>query len=151
MTYILSHKLKVTAKVSLAMLMLLCGCSIYLLFRSKTLNIYKWCVALGLSDCIDVLRNAVSNWNISEFVEFSLPDGLYCAAYVLIMDAIWQEERNWIKFAVIFFVPLFAISSEILQYLGFVKGTFDYYDLVCYTIPPIIYLCIIKKELKKIK
>lgn len=129
--------------------MLLCGSGIYLLFRSKSLNIYKWCAAFGISDGIDSMRYAVSSWNLSEFVKFSLPDGLYSAAYVLIMDAIWKKESGCIKYTAILSVPLFAISNELLQYWGFVQGTFDYCDLVCYTTPLIIYL--MHKKIKKIK
>ena len=140
MKYILPYKTKAMVKVSLAVLMLICGCGIYLLFRSKTLNIYKWCASLGLSGEIDSLRCAVSDWDISEFVKFSLPDGLYCAAYILMMDSIWQKENGWLKHSVILVVPLFTIGTEILQYFGLVKGTFDVYDLICYSFPPLIYI-----------
>ena len=140
MSHFLSHRTGNTAKISLAVLMLLCGSGIYLLFRSKTLNIYIWCASLGFSDEIDSLRYAVNDWSIPEFIKFSLPDGLYCAAYILIMDSIWQKESGWKKYAVVLSVPLFTISTEILQYFGLVKGTFDVYDLLCYSIPPLIYV-----------
>ena len=140
MPHIFSYKTKTTVKVSLAVLMLLCGCGIYLLFRSKSLNIYRWCASLGISDEIDFLRYAVNDWSLSEFIKFSLPDGLYCAAYILIMDSIWNKECGWIKYAVILFLPLFTIGSEILQFFGLVKGTFDIYDLLCYSIPPLVYI-----------
>lgn len=119
---------------------LACGCAIYLLFRSKTLNIYQWCLSLGLSNLIDSLRYAVQDWNISAWIKYSLPDGLYCAAYILILDAIWHDDNRLIKFIIISLVPLITISSELLQYFGMVKGTFDIYDFVCYMIPPTIFL-----------
>lgn len=143
MPHISSYKTKDIAKITLAVMTLLCGSGIYLLFRSKSLNIYKWCSALGFSNNIDSMRFVANNWNVSEFVKFSLPDGLYCAAYMLTMDVIWNKENGWIKHVAIFLVPFITISSEVLQYFGFVKGTFDYCDLVCYAIPPIIYLLLI--------
>ena len=76
MPHILSYRAKTTIKVSLATLMLLCGSGIYLLFRSKSLNIYSWCTALGFADDINTLRDIVRDWKVSEFVKFSLPDGL---------------------------------------------------------------------------
>ena len=88
---------------------------------------------------IESLRNSVQDWNISEFVKFSLPDGLYCAAYILIIDAIWHYDNGIVKNIVISLVPFVTISSEVLQCFGLVKGTFDVYDLTCYTLPPIIY------------
>ena len=126
-------------EVLLGIIFLICGCAIYLLFRSKTLNIYQWCVALGFSDMIDSFRNNVQNWNVSEFVKFSIPDGLYCAAYILIIDAIWLNDNGIIKNIIISLVPFVTISSEVLQYYGLVKGTFDIYDLICYVIPPLVY------------
>lgn len=121
-------------------LFLICGCAIYLLFRSKSLNIYQWCSALGLSSSIDTLRYTVQDWNVSEFVKFSLPDGLYCAAYILIIEAIWYNDIGLVKNIIISLIPLVTISSEILQFYGLVKGTFDINDLVCYSFPPMIYL-----------
>lgn len=127
---------------------LVCGCAIYLLFRSKSLNIYQWCSALGLANTIDSLRNCVQDWSISEFVKFSLPDGLYCAAYILIIDAIWYYDNSVTKNIVISLVPFVTISSEVLQYFGLVKGTFDLNDLICYTTPPMIYLIYIYNSFK---
>lgn len=141
----------VTSEVALGVLFLACGSAIYLLFRSKSINIYQWCSALGLSSMIDSLRNSVQGWNISEFVKFSLPDGLYCAAYILIIDAIWHYENGIVKNIVISLVPFVTISSEVLQYFGIVKGTFDIYDLICYTTPPMIYLIYIYNSLKSNK
>lgn len=88
---------------------------------------------------IDSLRYAVQDWKITAWVRYSLPDGLYCAAYILIIDAIWHDDNRLIKFTIISLVPLVTISSELLQYLGLVKGTFDVFDLICYMIPPMIY------------
>lgn len=140
MPTVLSHRVKVATQVFLAVLMLFVGSGIYLLFRSKSLYIYKWCAVLGLSDNINYLRYAVSDWSISDFVKYSLPDGLYCAAYVLVMDAIWHKECGCVKFVAIFLVPFVTIISEALQYFGIVRGTYDYCDLVCYAIPSIFYL-----------
>lgn len=137
-------RLRVTVhqKVALGISFLVCGCAIYLLFRSKTLNIYNWCSALGLSTPIDTLRIWVRNWNIPDFVRFCLPDGLYSAAYILLIDAIWHTDKGIIKNIIILLVPLVTISSELLQLFGIVRGTFDIYDLVCYSFPLLVYFSI---------
>jgi len=137
----------IASEIILGVLFLICGCTIYLLFRSKTLYIHQWGHALGLSNTIDTLRKHVESWNVSEFVKFSLPDGLYCAAYILIMDAIWHNDNRKIKYFVMSLVPFVTISSELLQYFGLVKGTFDLYDLMCYMIPPMIYIIYIYNSL----
>ena len=123
--------------------MLAIGCCIYLLFRSKTLNIYHWCSALGLSDIIDDYRQITMLWNVPDFIRFSIPDGLYCSAYILFIDAIWHKDKGIIKNIIVLLVPLVTISSELLQLFGIVRGTFDIYDLVCYTFPLLVYLSII--------
>ena len=128
-----------TAKNCIGAMLLMIGCLIYLLFRSKTLYIYIWCKSLGLSVPIDTLRYGVLGWSVPDFIKYSLPDGLYCAAYLFIMDAIWHEDQGWKKFVILAIVPVITIGSELLQGLGFVRGTFDIFDLMCYSIPPIIY------------
>ena len=137
---IATRKTIARCEVALGIAILACGCAIYLLFRSKSLNIYQWCMSLGLSNTIDSIRYAVQDWCMATWVRYSLPDGLYCAAYILIIDAIWKNDNRLIKFIIISLVPFVTISIELLQHFGLVKGTFDVYDLICYSIPPMIYL-----------
>lgn len=145
-----SSRIKTTAvcEVIIGIVFLICGCAIYLLFRSKHLNIYLWCESLGLSSIIDFLRFEVQDWHISSYTRYSFPDGLYCAAYILIIDAIWSKDNSPIKYIIISLVPLITITSELFQYFGLVKGTFDVYDLISYTIPPAIYLIYIHNSHK---
>ena len=135
---------RAAVEVVSGVLLLICGCAIYLLFRSSSLNIYKWCSALGLTGLIDYFRELVMDWNIPDVIRFSLPDGLYCAAYILIVDAIWHQESGLQKYIIISLVPIFTIGSELLQGLSIVRGTFDVFDLICYALPPFTYvlLCI---------
>lgn len=142
-----SRKTLKTLQITLGSLFLLCGCAIYLLFRSTSLNIYQWCSAIGLSTTIDTMRAYTQTWDIPHIVCYCLPDGLYCAAYLLMMDAVWEEDKSLLKYGILSIVPVVTISSELLQYGGFVPGTFDIYDLLCYSIPPAIYILYIKKNL----
>ena len=136
------------AKVFSGVLFLLCGGAIYLLFRSKTLYIYVWCKALGMGSLVDSLRLFVLDWDVPDFIKFSLSDGLYCAAYLLIIDALWHGYYQWQKYLFITVIPFVTISSEVLQYFSLVKGTFDFYDLISYLIPPIIYIYYTDVQLK---
>ena len=121
--------MKNTAKVLLGVIFLACGCFIYLLFRSKTLYVYIWSKSLGFSKFIDPLRCIVHDWPMNDFIKFSLPDGLYCAAYILIIDAIWYDDKRIIKYFILSLVPIITVLSEFLQYFGIVQGTFDVLDL----------------------
>ena len=128
------------AKIFLGIMLLVIGCLIYLLFRSKTLYIYVWCKSLGVSSPLDTLRIIVNDWPVPSFIKYSLPDGLYCTAYLLIMDAIWHEDKSLLKYLILAVIPVITIDSEILQYFGYVRGTFDIVDIICYLVPPLIYV-----------
>ena len=128
-----------SAKIYGGVMLLVCGCAIYLLFRSKTLSIYVWCRDLGCSFLVDCLRLSVQNWNIPAFIKFSLPDGLYSAAYLLIIDAIWHNDKRPMKYILLSIIPVITIGNELLQYLGLIRGTFDYVDLICYMVPPLLF------------
>lgn len=130
---------RVVTQITLGGIFLMLGCAIYLLFRTKTLNIYQWCATLGIAEHIDDMRLYVKDWEVPSFIKYSLPDGLYCASYILIVDAIWHNERRMIKYSLISLVPIVTIGSEICQSWGLVKGTFDINDLICYSVPPILY------------
>lgn len=126
-------------KIIFGLLFLFCGCSIYLLFRSETLNIYQWCNEVGLSEYVNLLRCVVFGWAVPDFVKYSIPDGLYCAAYILMIDAIWGKQKGLSKYLIVSIIPIAAIVYEILQYFGIKNGTFDVCDLICYWLPILIY------------
>lgn len=115
-------------------LLLLCGCLIYLLFRSKTIRLYQWCEWAGLSESIDSLRQLAHGWQLSDFVLYSLPDGLYCASYILVMNALWNGGKKS-RMVMVSLIPMAAICHELLQAMGLVRGTFDPVDLLCYVLP----------------
>ena len=79
------------AQVALGVVCLLCGIGIYLLFRSESIRLYQWCDAVGVTGPIDMLRQETLQWRVPEFVRNSLPDGLYCCSYILLMDAVWKK------------------------------------------------------------
>lgn len=120
-------------------LCLLTGCAIYLLLRSDTIRLYRWVKATVGTAALDSLRETTLGWDIPEFVRFSLPDGMWCAAYVLIADGIWGNERGLIKHIIVSFIPAVAIGHECLQLLGLARGTFDPSDLLCYAFPLAVY------------
>jgi len=80
---------------------------------------------------------------VPAFVRFSLPDGLYCASYVLLMDAVWQESGK-VKYFAVAFIPLVAMIHELCQFVGLARGTFDAADLFCYALPLFLYFIILK-------
>ena len=73
--------------VALAMLSFSIGGGIYLLWRSTTLLMFGWLKAIGLYDMVLRLRpdDKVDSWLV-----YSLPDGLWLFAYILLMGVLWR-------------------------------------------------------------
>lgn len=138
-------------KIVIGLFLLYCGCCIYLLFRIETINLYQWCSKVGLFGFVNSLRYTVFGWPVPDFVKYSLPDGLYCSAYILLMDAIWDKHNGFVKYFFLSIVPVMSIVIEILQYYEVVKGTFDIYDLLCYSVPVLFYVFIKKRKCLTIK
>lgn len=140
LAHISSHMLK-KAQTATGFLFLVCACSIYLIFRSRDITLYRWCSSLGLAEHIQPLRMSASLLNVPDFIKYSLPDGLYCASYILLMNAAWQD-KGAAKTIAVSLIPSAAILHEAAQGLGIANGTFDVNDLVCYALPLAIYLTI---------
>lgn len=135
----------------LGILLLLIGISIYLLFRSETITLYRWFASAGMKEAIDTLRESVRHWDIPAFVRFSLPDGLYCASYILLMDAVWKKSRHSLRLVAASLIPLVAIAHELLQAAGLARGTFDWSDLLCYSLPLLLYYLLTGGFFKKLR
>ena len=127
--------------VTIALAIFAFGSYIYIAFRPMSLRMFSWFESINVMDTIKMIRlNPMLKTN-SSFVIYSLPNGLWAASYILIMDAIWAPS---IKTQVIFssIIPIIGISSELLQSAGVLKGTFDIKDLICYSLPYVVYVLI---------
>lgn len=147
---IVSQKLSYV-KIVTGTVFLFAGCIIYVLFRSQFIRLYVWCEALGLGCVIEKIRNGIGWLGMSDFLLYSLPDGLYCASYVLIMDGLWHGDSSLRRIVVVSAIPFVAIVHELLQGLHIVRGTFDVCDLLCYSVPLCIYLIVCGKDVLSTK
>ena len=127
---------------------LFCGGSIYLLFRSETLLMFKWADALQLKDCILQIRQQFTSFQAPEIIIYALPDGLWSLSYILFIEAFWfGEKKSWILASII---PAIGFLSELFQFCGLIQGTFDIWDAIFYISPFIIFsgvkLCYSRKK-----
>lgn len=121
----------------MSVLSLFCGGCIYLLFRSKTLLMFKWADSLRVKENILYIRQQFTSFQIPEIFIYTLPDGLWSLSYILFIEALWfGEKKSWI-FASI--VPTIGFLSELFQFWGLLQGTFDIWDAVFYITPFIIF------------
>lgn len=126
-------------------LFLLLGCAIYVLFRARTIKLYRWLTACGLEDVMEKCRHVFEGWYLPDFILYSLPDGLYCASYILIMHAIWNVHPKHTSYLFVIFIPLVAVIHELSQSVGLSKGTFDLNDLICYLLPILLHILAVTK------
>ena len=131
-------------KIVLALVLLLVGGCVYLLFRPQTLVMFRLADAMGLSPAISAWRTAVTALSLPEWCVFCLPNGLWSAAYILLADILADGSRRRLLTAA--FIPVVGVVSEALQRVGLLPGTFDWLDLVAYVLPYVIYVMIIKQK-----
>lgn len=116
------------------------GC-IYLFFRSDSLIMFKWLKFLGLSNIISIAREWVANFNLFDWVLYSLPDGLWVYSFTSCLIILWNENKGY-QFLFLFIPVLLGPGVEILQFFKLFKGTFDMIDLTVTTVAFILSLLI---------
>ena len=83
-------------------------------------------------------RDTCSKYSIPNFIQYSLPDGLWALSYMMMMGTIW-DDRNLQKLLLVYTVPLVAITLELSQIFFSTLGTFDILDILSYSMAIIIY------------
>lgn len=119
------------------------GSIIYIIFRSERLLLFRWFEFLKLNDLIQQIRAFNTSYKFPDWFVYSFPDGLWIMSYLLILIEIWNRKITKQNIFWILIIPFIAIISEVFQYIGIVKGTFDFLDLISYLlgtgVPFIIY------------
>ena len=72
---------------------------------------------------------------------YNLPDGLWFYALLSAIAYIWKDNRSIYFIMWLIFASTLAFLSEFLQLFHFIAGTFDYYDLLAYSIAILIFYC----------
>ena len=114
-----------------ALMLFFIGGLIYIVFRAETIRMFIWADYLGLSNWVNRIRTLCEDIYVNDFIRYSVPDGLWLLAYLLIIDIIWNES-NIFKTAFIYVLPIIAILLEFMQLFGLFHGVFDIYDLISY-------------------
>ena len=96
---------------------------------------FKWVESLGLSEYIDRLRDMVSNITLNHITLYSLPDGLWLASYIIVVNTVVSKSNRHNLLFWSLLLPFIAITFEFLQIPRIIPGVFDVFDLICYTIP----------------
>lgn len=130
-------------EIIVAALCFLTGVSIYLLWRDEHLLIHRVLHACQLHPMLDTIRSQAADIYLPEWVRFALPDGLWSMSYILTIDALVKRDYLWASV-----IPAIGILSELMQWTGWLPGTFDLCDLLAYGLPYLLYVLIINQQNK---
>lgn len=134
------------AEFLLALVLMLVGGMVYILFRPRTILLFIVLDTMGLGGMIDQWRMSVNPCALPDFVVYSLPNGLWVTSYVLVIDVAFRDSPVATRLRWASVIPVLGVVSELLQVVGVVPGTFDWADLLCYAVPYLVYLIIIKTK-----
>ena len=131
-------------KIIAGLIFLLTGSYLYLKFRSETLLMFKWAENLGLDFIVSSIRGSSEGLNSDrmKYIIFSAPYGLWVISFCCFIGAIWHKDSSLSAIILRLIVPVIAVSSELLQFVGFLPGTFDINDLLVLIVSTIIGLTI---------
>ena len=129
----------------LGMALCLLGALIYLLFRPRVLLGFRLLDVLRMGTLADRWREAVSGWQLPDFVVYCLPGGLWATAWVLIANGIFHDRPRRTRLLWAAVIPAVGAVSELMQGMGLLPGTFDEMDLLCYAVPYVAACCLMKK------
>ena len=121
-------------------ILLLIGALIYILFRPQNLLIFDMLDKMGLSNEVDSIRSSFIGIKLPLFVVNCLPAGLWTVSYLIAMYCNTKFHSRKTRLMLSLPLPMSAIVLEFMQLFGWCPGTFDWYDLLCYVIPIIIFI-----------
>ena len=126
-------------KIFAGFIFLIIGSYLYLKFRSETLLMFTWAENLGLNFIVSSIReSSILNSPKLEYFIFSTPFGMWVVSFCCFIGAIWHKDISIEAIIWRLFAPAIAISSELLQLLGVIPGTFDTNDLLVLIVSTII-------------
>ena len=123
-----------------AVICLLFSGLIYILFRSTDMYMFLPVKACGGLSGLNEIRSTFVGCHLPDWFLFSLPDGLWLYAYMLIVRCLWYNDNSVIKVLFLSVLPVFAITIEVLQFLSLYFGTGDIIDIVFYLVFILLYV-----------
>lgn len=129
-------------KFFIPFVLLLTGAFIYAIFRQDVVFLSKFSTYSLASIKVDI---DYSTCILPTYLLiFCLPDALWYAALIIIQSELY-EESTISKFILFISISL-PFIYEAMQITGFVPGTFDWLDLLTYTLTLIITILCLKKQ-----
>lgn len=124
----------------ISIILLLIGTGIYFIFRTP-IRVFEM---IGMSQYKIVTLDTQNPFNY--FLIYCLPDALWYMALLLpqIFFFLGKGRINRLLIGIAIFLPFLWETG---QYLGFISGTFDWYDILTYCLTLILFLCLRRTSL----
>lgn len=133
-------------QIAASVLLLFMGGLTYLLFRPTTLVLFQLVRLMGLEAMVMRWREEVAGARLPEFVVYCLPNGLWAAAYVLLIHALLKGQPAKTRLLAVSVIPLIGAVGEAMQAFGFLPGTYDIGDMACLLAPLAAYAAFVCKQ-----
>lgn len=113
-----------------AFLAVVTGGAIYILFRPVEPLFFSWANEVGAGNMLSNIRRFTLPLKgyIPEWILFSLPNGLWAFAYVLILATIWSGSKSGLRYLWYATIPVLVLGYELLQLTEILTGTFCLLD-----------------------
>ena len=121
---------------------LVIGGSIYIGWRPKTLIMFSWFEFIGILDIIISFREWLSSYQITDWLLYWGPNGLWTFAFTSALAFIWLHEHSNHKYLWLGLPFIFGLTMEVGQYFNLLHGTFCFGDIVAHILGSTISLII---------
>ena len=120
-----------------AVVCLLIGVGIYYFFRTPIIALVK----LHITPV--EMQTMNKDTPFIYFLIYCLPDALWYVSLLLVQTLFFEEKGRLSRLLIGVAISL-PFLLETGQYFGFISGTFDWYDIIVYSVTLIIYLICLK-------
>lgn len=107
---------------------------------------FSWFEAFNIYSFVNTYRELGEHISLPDFIIFNLPDGLWITSYLFIVNSVIPVRNKRELLFWILLLPLISVLGEFLQYYHIIEGQFDIIDILCYILPVIINLIILRYE-----
>jgi len=116
----------------IAVISIFLGGVIYVLLRPSEAAFFQLFSVVGIEDWTGLIReNTIPQSQFfPDWFVYTLPNGLWAFAYTLLILTIWKGSRSTLKYVWIATIPVLVFGFELLQFAGFIRGTFGYEDIL---------------------
>lgn len=94
------------------------------------------------------LISVIQYFKLPKIIIYSLPDGLWTFALINLILIIWKYSINRYSFVWLLTAVFISLIFELAQLASYVKGTFDYNDLLFIIIAILSSFILNKKQIK---